>query len=200
MTSTLIAPRAILRDETGRALAAPADRWFRAAEPAEERALDAVRGPALDIGCGPGRHVLALSERGIPTLGIDITEGALFHARARGVPVLARCVFDHVPGSGRWRSALLLDGNLGIGGDPVQLLRRVRELLAPNGEILLELEAPGHKMERRRVHFEIDGAVGPSFDWTSVDIDGLADVAAAADLRVHRCWTDDHRWFAWVGR
>ena len=31
---------------------------------------------------------------------------------------------------------MLLDGNLGIGGDPVLLLRRVRELLAPDAEIL----------------------------------------------------------------
>ena len=37
---------------------------------------------------------------------------------ARGVNVLERSVFAGVPGQGRWRSVLLLDGNIGIGGDP----------------------------------------------------------------------------------
>ena len=32
---------------------------------ADERVLDARRGPVLDVGCGPGRHVLALARRGV---------------------------------------------------------------------------------------------------------------------------------------
>ena len=88
---------AVLRAENGTVLRAPADRWFRDAEPAETRALAEVCGPALDIGCGPGRHVFALAERGIPALGIDITTNAVHHARARGVPVLERCVFGPIP-------------------------------------------------------------------------------------------------------
>ena len=90
---------------------------------AERRALDAAVGPALDIGCGPGRHLVALAERRVLSLGIDISAGLLDVARRRGVNVLERSVFDRVPGAGRWRSALLLDGNIGIGGDPVALLR-----------------------------------------------------------------------------
>ena len=191
---------AVLRAENGTVLHAPADRWFRDAEPAETRALAEVRGPALDIGCGPGRHVFALAERGIPALGIDITTNAVHHARARGVPVLERCVFGPIPGVGRWRSALLLDGNLGIGGNPVQLLQRVRELLAPNGRLLVEVEPPGLGVLPGRVRFEIAGAAGPWFEWTSVDTDGLNDVCGAADLRVHDRWSDNGRWFAWVGR
>lgn len=191
---------AVLRAENGTILHTPADRWFRAAEPAEARALAAVRGPALDIGCGPGRHVVALAERGIPALGIDITTRAVHHARSRGVPVLERCVFDPVPGAGRWRSALLLDGNLGIGGQPVQLLRRVRELLAPKGRVLVEVEPPGLAVVPGRVRFEISGVAGPWFDWTSVDVDDLDDVCDGANLRVETRWADDGRWFAWVGR
>ena len=190
----------VLRCDDGRPLPAPADRWFRDAEPAEERALAGVRGPTLDVGCGPGRHVLALAQRGVPTLGIDITRRALHHARARGVPVLERCVFEHVPGAGRWQSALLLDGNIGIGGNPVLLLQRVRELLAPDGRILVEVEPPGGASDRRRVRFEIEGNTGPWFHWISVDVDGLNNVAGGADLRVHTLWCDNDRWFAWIGR
>ncbi len=200
MTATMMPECAVLRDEFGRELHAPADRWFAAVEPADARALADVRGPALDIGCGPGRHVLALTERGIPTLGIDITEGALSHARARNVPVLSRCVFDPLPGVGRWRSALLLDGNLGIGGNPILLLQRVREILAPGGAVLVEIEPPGHAVERRRVRFEIDDTAGPWFEWASVDVDALPELAGAAGLDVERIWCDDTRWFAWLGR
>ncbi len=191
---------AVLRAEDGTVVDAPAERWFRTAQPADERALAGVRGPALDIGCGPGRHVAALAELGIPALGIDITARALSHARARGVPVLERCVFDRVPGAGRWRSALLLDGNLGIGGDPVLLLRRVRELVAADGRVLVEVEPPGAGLVPCRVRFEIAGTAGPWFDWTRVDAPGLNTVCDGADLSVLKRWCDDDRWFAWIGR
>lgn len=191
---------AILRAEDGTVLVAPASRWFQDAQPAELRALARVVGPALDIGCGPGRHVAALAERGIPALGIDITTKALTHARARSIPVLERCVFGALPGTGRWRSALLLDGNLGIGGDPVQLLSRVRELLAADGMAIVEVEPPGAGLAPCRVRFEIAGVAGPWFDWIAIDALGLDSVCTDAHLRVHECWCDDDRWFAWVGR
>ena len=49
----------------------------------------------------------------------------------RGVAALLRDVFDPVPGEGRWETALLADGNIGIGGDPVALLERVRHAGRP---------------------------------------------------------------------
>ena len=200
MTTTLTVRRAQLRDQTGTLLPAPADRWFRPAEPAEQRALDCVRGPALDIGCGPGRHVVALAERGVPALGIDITAGALDHARARGAMVLERCVFEQLPGTGRWRTALLLDGNIGIGGNPTALLRRVAQVLAPDGRALIEVGAHGTGRSGARVRLEIDGVGGPWFDWAVVDHDELAPLAGSAGLAVEDLWRDDGRWFAWLGR
>jgi len=40
----------------------------------------------LDVGCGPGRHALLLSERGFPTHGIDISARFVELAAARAVP------------------------------------------------------------------------------------------------------------------
>ena len=63
-----------------------------------------------------------------------------------------RCsVFGAVPRSGRWDTALLVDGNIGIGGGPVPLLRRVAELLAPGGQGLVEVEGPAGTSERTRL-------------------------------------------------
>jgi SAM-dependent methyltransferase len=149
----------------------------------------------LDVGCGPGRHVVALAERGIPIMGIDITPSALALARAHGVPVLRRSIFDRVPGTGRWCTALLLDGNIGIGGDPVGLLRRVRELLAPGGRVLVESAPPGGGRRSQAVRFEVGGRAGPWFPFAVVGADDLQACARDAGFDVVAAWTDDDRWF-----
>jgi SAM-dependent methyltransferase len=45
----------------------------------------------LDVGCGPGRHALALAERGIEVVGVDISERFIELARAEA-PSLATFV------------------------------------------------------------------------------------------------------------
>ena len=39
--------------------------------------------PVLDAGCGPGRDTSALAARGLPVLGVDLSEGMLDQARQR---------------------------------------------------------------------------------------------------------------------
>ena len=53
--------------------------------------------------------------------------------------MLQRSVFDRLPGERRWGTVLLLDGNIGIGGDPVRLLRRCADLVRPRGQVLAEV-------------------------------------------------------------
>lgn len=185
-----------LRALDGRVLAAPADRWFAPVTPAEARVLERVDGPVLDIGCGPARHALKLAEAGIVTLGIDISLPALTVARRRGAPVLHRSIFERVPGHGRWGTALLLDGNIGIGGVPDALLRRVATLLRVNGRVLVEAGPPGTRTARDTVRLEHDGTAGPWFAWANVGIDDVDDLARASYLHVDDIWTDSGRWFA----
>lgn len=186
---------AVLRSPDGTALQTRAHRWFGPLTAEDDAVLRRAVGPVLDVGCGPGRHVLALAERGVIALGIDITPAALDFARRRGAPVLARSVFDRIPGAGRWSSALLLDGNLGIGGDPAMLLERVASLLAPGGTVLVELEPPEATRRAEVVHFDIDGIEGPWFAWTPVAADELSAPAAAAGLLVEDVWPGGDRWF-----
>jgi SAM-dependent methyltransferase len=192
----MTASRARLRTRDGRTLPAPADRWFGDVSPADRRLLERVDGPVLDIGCGPARHVVALAESGIVTLGIDISGPALAVARERGAPVLHRSIFGRIPGRGRWGTALLLDGNIGIGGDPELLLRRVALLLRAGGRTLIELTPPGRGRERRLVRLEHDGEAGPWFAWAEVAADELDDLARGARLQVHDVWIDGDRHFA----
>src|SRR5687768_14659686 len=141
----------------GRSLALPTGRWLGEPTPEEERVLDRAVGPVLDVGCGPGRHVLALKRRGVPALGVDVSPFAVRLARRRGAPAMEGSVFAALPGAGRWRSALLLDGNVGIGGDPAALLRRVAAVLSDDGRVLVEIGAPGSRTHVELVQLECGG-------------------------------------------
>jgi len=193
--TTVVTP-ARLCTADGRVLDLPAHRWFAAASAAEQRALDHAIGPALDIGCGPGRHLTALAERNVFALGIDISVPFLDIARARGVNVLERSVFDRVPGRRRWRTALLFDGNIGIGGDPVALLSRVVDLMRDGGRVIVEIEPDDAEHSVLVVRAELDTGVGPWFHWTTVDLDRLTAIADSIGLELVEAWDDDCRRFA----
>jgi SAM-dependent methyltransferase len=187
---------ACLRTVDGRVLPAPAERWFEPVTSAERCLLERAVGPVLDIGCGPARHALVLAQSGVVSLGIDISIPALAVARRRGAPVLHRSIFDRIPGHGRWGTALLLDGNIGIGGAPAVLLRRVADLLREGGRALLEVGAPGTVPNRRTVRLEHDGRAGPWFAWAEVGVDDLEALASDSGMRIRDVWTDNARWFA----
>jgi SAM-dependent methyltransferase len=174
------------------------DGWLHDS-PGDKSILDRCEGPTLDIGSGPGRLTLALHERGIPALGIDITPYAVDLARSSGALVMLRDVFDRVPGTGRWTTVLLADGNIGIGGDPPALLSRVAELLSPRGRAIVELEPPGSPMRREQVRLCDAGAASAWFPWAYVGADHITDVADDAGLGDVEIWTVGHRWFASIG-
>ena len=182
----------------GNALEFAVDRWYDEPSSEEDDLLDAMDGPILDIGCGPGRHVLALNRRGVVAMGIDAAPSAVSLARSRGAVVLERSVFGRVPAAGRWRGALLLDGNVGIGGDPVTLLRCVARLLAPQGIVALEVEGPDVHVEQLTVRLDDGHSRSEWFPWGRLGVGGLAATAAAADLRVVRSWEGGGRWFAFL--
>ena len=109
-------------------------------------------------------------------------------------------MFDAVPGAGDWRSVLLLDGSLGIGGDPVALLVRVAELLAPDGAAWLELDPPGTLTATELVRLEAGGRRSAPFRWSRVPPDALAPLAGAAGLCQTDAWTAGGRAFARLER
>ena len=174
---------------------APA-RWFAAPSPAEAAVLEAATGPVLDIGCGPGRHLLALGAAGVDAAGIDASPVMVALARRRGATAFQGSIFDAVPGAGRWGSCLLMDGNLGIGGRPRTLLAQTRRLLRPGGRVLVEAGPPGTASRRRTVRLGVAGTVGSPFPWVDVGLDRVSSLADAVGLTVTRTWSADHRWFA----
>ena len=162
----------------------PIEAWLRDADPVDEEFLALCDGPTVDIGCGPGRMAQALARTGRPVLGIDVVPEAVRLSLGRGVTALLRDVFDPIPGEGRWGSALLADGNIGIGGDPVALLERMRQLVAPAGRVVVELAPPGTGVRTRHVRLETEIGRSEPFAWTLVGTDAICAVAAASGLEV----------------
>lgn len=191
-TATVMRPRA------GEAIPLHVGRWFAEPSAAEHAVLAHAIAPALDIGCGPARHTLALAARGVETLGLDVSSWAVRAARHRGASVVQRDVFGAVPHEGTWESALLLDGNVGIGGDPARLLERVRRLLRPGGRALVELGAPGSGT--RSFLARIEGAYAGWFPWASVDAEDIGWLGFGTGLRPSRPWSAEGRWFARLDR
>jgi SAM-dependent methyltransferase len=174
------------------------DRWL-ATTPGDVSLVDRCYGPTLDVGSGPGRLTVALGERGIPALGIDVTPYAVQMAQSSGAFAILRDVFGRVPGTGRWMTVLLADGNIGIGGDPAALLQRISELLMPGGQALVEVQAPGVPLRCERVRLRRDGVTGSWFPWAYVGADQIGDIAARVGLVLRETWSASGRWFAALG-
>lgn len=189
-------PQVLLRSEDGLAITMNLQRWLDSPAPDDELVLDRAVGPVLDVGCGPGRHVEALSARGVVAMGVDASAHAVELAVNRGVAVLRRSIFDPLPGTGRWGTLLILDGSIGIGGDPAALLRRGTQLLRRGGGMLIETEQPGSQSRTLTARLESRGSATDWFPWALVSLDRIEVLAADCGLEIDHTWSGDKRWFA----
>ncbi|MFI2369330.1 class I SAM-dependent methyltransferase [Streptomyces sp. NPDC018833] len=189
-----------LRRPDGWLLPLDVERWCAEPDDADRTVLDRCRGAVLDIGCGPGRLVAALAVRGRPALGIDVSPEAVARTTRIGGSALRRSVFDPLPREGAWDTALLIDGNIGIGGDPVALLARTGELLSMRGGLIVET-APVEVDERAEVRvFAGPGAEGALFPWARVGAGALRRYAGAVGWGVVESWESTGRCFVRLGR
>jgi SAM-dependent methyltransferase len=189
-------PGIALQSRAGNRIDLDPQRWHNAPCPADLALLARTRGTVLDIGCGPGRLVHALVLAGRVALGIDVSAAAVASARRRGAPAVRTSVFGPVPSAGQWGTALLLDGNIGIGGDAARLLRHTASLIAPAGLILVEVDSPSTVSEDVEVRVDLDGRVGSWFRWSRIAAGDMPALAQDAGLAVDEVWQHSGRWFA----
>ncbi len=174
--------------------------WDRPVDAADEAVLAHCLGPTIDIGCGPGRMSAHLARQGRLVLGVDVVRDAVTQAVERGATALHRDVFAPLPGEGRWRTALLADGNIGIGGDPVALLRRIAGVIAEDGRAVVDLSPPGTGLETGWVRLETERGTSRPLQWAWVGADEIAGLAAEAGLSLVGTYDHDGRWFAVLER
>lgn len=183
-----------VRLENGTCLALAAEVWSRPRS-GDDSVIARCQGATLDVGCGAGRLPEALSKAGIPALGIDVSAQAVQLARGRGSAAVLRDVFARSPSLGRWQHVLLMDGNIGIGGNVAALLRRCRELLLPGGTVLAEVQAPGSGLKHVRARLVHAEQSSRPFRWLVSDAGGIRAAAAAVGLVFVDEWADSGRWF-----
>lgn len=176
-----------LRRSDGVLLPLDIERLCAPPDAADLTILRRCHGSVLDIGCGPGRMVSAL---GGPALGIDVCPAAVARTARSGGAVLRRSVFEHLPNEGRWDMALLIDGNIGIGGDPPLLLERIARIVRPRGVLVAEAE-PDDVEETHLVRIDDGhGRLGEPFHWARTGLPALLRSAPEAG------WVPVERWTA----
>lgn len=177
-------------------------RFLDDADASDAEVVDKIRGPVLDVGCGPGRMVHAAIMAGHLALGIDISPAAVSVAHEQGLPVLRRSVFHDLPAQGQWGTVLLIDGNIGIGGDPETLLRRCAGLVYRTGGCVVVEAHVDHRRDRVFDGIVVDDLHRESlpFPWAEVGLGALRGHAARAGLRPVREWAARGRTFAELGR
>lgn len=177
-----------VRHRDGRRNLLPVGRWLGGEHAdADDRAVDETllalcRGRTIDLACGPGRLVEELRRRGVSAMGVDTSPAAVALVRERGAKAELADIFDIVPHEGHWDTVLLVDGNIGIGGDPGRVIGRAHDIACESGTVHVEVAAPGTGFVAERLRIESDETAGPWYDWARIDADTLAPLAAARGL------------------
>jgi SAM-dependent methyltransferase len=137
----------------------------------EREAVRQARGRVLDAGCGAGRVVLYLQERGLDVVGVDVSPLALEVARRRGAKDVRELSITRLGSSlGRFDTIAMFGNNFGLFGSPKRakwLLRRFRSITAEDARILAEsrnpydTDAPDHLAyhDRNRQRGRMPGAL-----------------------------------------
>ena len=108
--------------------------------------LKHAKSPILDIGCGAARHSLFLQDQGLDVVALDVSEGALFVTKQRGVKRTILGSAHKLPSfEDPFASYLLLCNNFGICGSPagtMQMLETLHRLSTQDAKILLSYRSP----------------------------------------------------------
>ena len=199
----------------------------------ERMALDMARGNVLDVGAGAGCHTLALQEKAITCKAIDISPLSCEAMRLRGIkdvecinlfaPHLSDGCKDGELSEKGFDTILLLMNGTGIAGKIAhlpELFDRLKSLLAPEGQVLIDSSDLKYIYENEDGSFDIDlnaayyGEVdyqmvydgrkgdarhpksnsikGDPFDWLYVDFPLLKSIAEECGLQAELVAEGEH--------
>lgn len=178
----------------------------------EQKALQLAIGKTLDVGCGAGSHSLSLqNDRHLDVTSIDISEKAIETCKLRGVKnAKTQNILDLV--GEKFDTILLLMNGTGIFGkleNCNQYLSKLKSLLNPNGQILIDSSdiiymfdededggkwIPSSNNYYGELTFTISykGEKEESFDWLYLDYNTLQNAAIANGLKCELILEGEH--------
>ncbi|WP_224489913.1 class I SAM-dependent methyltransferase [Robertkochia flava] len=176
----------------------------------EQRALQCCKGKVLDAGSGAGSHALYLQQQeNLEVTALDSSASCIEIARNRGVKhAIHGSLYDLPPQ--RYDTVLLLMNGTGLLGrfdEAAGNLKKIAELLTPNGQILIdssdiiymydEDEDGGKWVPGDRYYGELDFTVhyrgeSESFPWLYLDYTRLEEIATEAGLNCELITEGEH--------
>lgn len=176
----------------------------------EKMALGLAHGRILDVGAGSGCHSVVLQGMGKEVTAIDISPLSVAVMKERGVDARQTDLFDE-SFTGRYDTILMLMNGSGIIGTTENMPRffsRIKQLLAPDGYILMDSSDLKYLYEDEDGGFDIDLAgdyygqldyrmqykniKGETFDWLYIDFQTLSYYAEQNGFKAELVEQGDH--------
>lgn len=185
-------------------------RTFEQMPPQEREAVRLCQGRVLDVGAGSGCHTLEITKRGLEVVAIDISEVSVQVMKERGIDARTVDFFDKSFDE-KFDTVLMAMNGIGIVGKIERLpefFMRAKQLLAPEGQILLDSSDIKYVFENEDGSLDIDlaagyygeldyrmqyrGIKGEPFDWLYIDFDTLAMYAEQYGFVCEKCIDGEH--------
>jgi SAM-dependent methyltransferase len=117
-------------------------RDFKEMPKLEQKALELAKGKTLDVGCGAGSHSLYLqNKRNLDVTAVDISKNAIEACQLRGLASTKVTNILDFDSNEKFGTILLLMNGTGIFGtlkETAKYLKKLKSLLLPNGQILID--------------------------------------------------------------
>src|SRR5262245_5608687 len=179
----------------------------------EKQAIQCVKGRVLDIGCGAGRFLLHLQQKGFDATGIDSSRGAVRVCKLRGIK---RVLLRPIEGIGKFKpgsfdTVIMMGNNFGLFAGfkkARRLLRQLYGITSAKGRIIAEAVDPYqtkeplhlayHRQNRKRgrmsgqarIRIRHQNIVGAGFDYLLVSRKEMKQILAGTGWQIEEIIDD----------
>jgi SAM-dependent methyltransferase len=133
-------------------------REFKDWSKSEKKAMQLVKGPVLDIGCGAGRFALYLQDKGLEVIAIDNSPLCIQICSERGLQKAILCSIDEIDTKlGKFRTILMLGNNFGLFGNykrARRLLKQFHGITYDRANIICETLDPSRTEETHHIEYQ----------------------------------------------
>jgi SAM-dependent methyltransferase len=183
--------------------------WYKR----ERQAIKLARGRVLDIGCGAGRFLLHLQQKGFAVTGIDNSRGAVKVCKLRGVKNVRLRSIDEI---GKFKAAsfdtvIMMGNNFGLFGGfkkAKRLLKQMHAITSAEGQIIAEAVDPyqtsealhlayqrrnraqGRMSGQLRIRIRHQDVVGAWFDYLLVSQKEMKQILEATGWQIRKILPD----------